>query len=347
MTKYQEFILKKFKNYIWPEIEIKNECNKVDSSFKLNPTQRFVSNYIQPTNENGILLWHSVGSGKTLSALAILRNFEKQGYNTLWVTRKSLKKDLEKGMKFIQLKKPLTVLSYKQFSNLILLKTKIYDYLLERARKLDKNTNDPLYKTILIIDEAHKLYGDDLLAQESHDIKIIENMLYNSYKNTLKNRCKLVLLTATPILDEPEDIIKLLSLLIVNEKDRFDINTFKNEYLTNSGTFTSNGLQKFKLKTQDLVSYIDMSKDPRKFAQVNYQEILVPISAPSFDNILKNGKKECEDTFKYCTELGIPVSKCNAIKTKCLKELNTYKNIAKNYKYQSLNLESKCKFKIV
>ena len=37
---------------------------------------------------------------------------------------------------------------------------------MERAKKSNPQTNDPFYKTIVIIDEAHKLYTKDLKTQE-------------------------------------------------------------------------------------------------------------------------------------------------------------------------------------
>ena len=78
-SQFQKEIYEKFKKYMWPEIKLENQCETTNTNFELNPTQEFVSRYIQPTTKNGMLLWHSVGSGKTLSALAIVKNFEKQG----------------------------------------------------------------------------------------------------------------------------------------------------------------------------------------------------------------------------------------------------------------------------
>ena len=50
-------------------------------------------------------------------------------------------------------------MSYKQFSNLLVGKNKIYDIL-----KTRNGSEDILRKTLIIIDEAHKLYGGDLKA---------------------------------------------------------------------------------------------------------------------------------------------------------------------------------------
>lgn len=342
---FQKEILNKFKKYKWSIPDFKNGCienSKKQDIFTLNDTQNFVSSYTQPSNPNGLLLWHSVGSGKTLSAVAILKNFEKQGYNTLWITRKTLKKDLQKALVLLPLKNHLTVISYKQFSNIIKIKGKLYEQLLERARKINKNTDDPLYKTIIIIDEVHKLYTRDLKPQEMHDIHLIQQMIFNSYKNEgHKTSCKVILMSATPITEDPMEIIQLFNLLITNPKNRFDINKFKDIYLNSSGNFTKKGIEMFQNNIKDLVSYIDMSKDPRKFAQVEYTEILVPLSVPSFSKVLLE-PSTCKKDYDYCKSLNLNVKECVFIRDKCLKNIEKYKKILKNNKYQSSILKSKC-----
>ena len=348
MSSYQKDIYKRFKKYTWGKQILENECIvKKNKEFILNPTQKFVSLYTQPSTPNGILLYHSVGSGKTYSALAILKNFEKQGFNTLWVTRKSLRSDLQKSLSVFPLKNPLTVISYKQFSNIIILKTKLYYSLLEKAHILNPNTDDPLFKTVIIIDEVHKLFTTgDLLAQETHNIETIKNMIYNSYDSNKihKNKCKIILLSATPITQDPLEIVNLFNLIITKPEDRFDIPSFKKDYLTSYGYITSEGIVKFKNKIKDLVSYIDISKNPNKFAQVIYKEILIPISVPNFQNILESGNEKCHDTYKYCKQLKIQDKDCQKIKQNCLKEVAKYKTLAKEMMYQSIALNNRCNF---
>jgi hypothetical protein len=46
-----------------------------------------------------MLLFHSVGTGKTCTAIATATtSFEKEGYNILWVTRHTLINDIWKNM---------------------------------------------------------------------------------------------------------------------------------------------------------------------------------------------------------------------------------------------------------
>lgn len=347
----QNNILSKFKNLKWDDPKKKNACDFISKKTKsdkltLNNTQKFVSQYLKPSNPNGILLWHSVGSGKTLTAVATLKEFEKQGYNTLWITRTTLKKDLQKALDMLPLDKKLFTLSYKQFSNIAKRKGANYKFLIERAHTLNKNTDDPLYKTIVVIDEAHKLYTKDLKPQEMHDINAIQKMIFNSYDSS--KPCKIILMSATPITSDPLEIIKLFNLIIEDDVNRFDLKDFKKSYLNEKGEFTDIGKEVFQDRIKDLVSYIDMSKDPSKFAQVEYNEILVPISSPEFDIGFLENPNICEDEYKYCRKiLELPVLTCKKQLKECKSTISKNKKFYKTAKYQSKLMYERCGIKII
>ncbi len=354
MTSYQKEILKKYHKYKWDKPIVENLCEDPSGSSgttkkgptKLNQTQEFVSKYFNPEHKNGILLFHSVGSGKTLSAIAIMNQFEKLGYNTLWVTRTTLKKDLYKGLEMLPLKHNLMTVSYKQFSNIGKFKGELYKKLMNKAHKLDPKTNDPLYKTIVVIDEVHKLYTKDLKPQEMHDISKIESMIFKSYNNSGDNHTKVVLMSATPITENPLELIHLFNLIIEEPKDRFDVSSFENKYLDKQGKFTKESRGKFQEKIKGLVSYIDMSKDPRKFAQVRYQEVLVPVSIPEVGvDDFEERKFDCETTYRFLLEF---VGKEYALQHKrdCMAQIKEDKKRLKNTKYQSMMLKKKCGFDI-
>lgn len=339
--------LEKYKEYKWHVPNLINECTEPSKDtikdVILNNTQAFVSKFIQPDKTNGMLLWHSVGSGKTLSAIAILKNFEEKGYNTLFVTRTTLKGDLQKALNMIPLSKKLTVLSYKQFSNIGKKSGNLYKFLLEKAQAISKNTTDPLYKTIIIIDEVHKLYTKDLKPQEMHDIRLIENIIHESYSYSQRNACKVILMSATPITENPMEIISLFNLIIRKPKNRFNLNTFKDMYLKEDGYFSDEGKRSFQDYIKDLVSYIDLSKDPRKFAQVKITEILVPVSKPEKLKLID----DCDDIYKTCINvLGIQVKDCKEDLQKCKGNIRRDKKNYKESKFQTRLLEEKCNIKL-
>ena len=305
------FIRKNYKEFKYPPIKIENKCidekstNNQISSSKLvtfSPTQEFVRNYFQPTSAyKGLLLYNGVGTGKTLTGIATATSsFEQEGYTILWVTRHTLKSDIWKNMfnqvgnvplreklrKGLELpenisnpmaylsKNWMRPISYKQFSNMLLGKNEIYKEITKR-----NGTKDPLRKTLLIIDEAHKLYSPTVPIQERPNMKIFEKMIQNSYIKSRKNSVRVMLMTATPYTESPMEMIKLLNLFKL-ERFKFpaEFDDFKKIYLDEQGHFTNKGLIKYKNKISGYVSYLDRSNDVRFFAHPIIENILVPMT---------------------------------------------------------------------
>ena len=313
---FQKSLNTKFSKFKLEKPRFKNKCLTGETFTGLTPTQEFIASYYDTTNPDGLFLHHSVGSGKTLTAVNLIKKFEKLGFNTLWVTRTTIKKDLDKALDMVPLKGNLTVLSYKQFSNVGKKKGLIYDKLLKRAKKLQSSTDDPLYKTILIIDEAHKLYTKDLKPQEMHNIKKIEEVIHHSYSKSLKNRVRTVLMSATPITKDPMEMVKLFNLLIVSSKMRFPDNMkeFKRDYLQDDGLFTIDGVVKFQNTIKGILSVYDTSTDPGKFASKTVKNIFVEISQDESEP----HKKFCERSLKNCkSNQYIPNSVCIRDNKKC------------------------------
>ena len=105
--KMRDFIKSNYynKNFIWDKIKVVNKCVSNTSNeqkshkIDLNPTQKFITKYFSPLSPyKGLLLWHSVGTGKTCSGVSIASEFEKYDYNILWVTRTTLKSDVWKNI---------------------------------------------------------------------------------------------------------------------------------------------------------------------------------------------------------------------------------------------------------
>jgi superfamily II DNA or RNA helicase len=240
-----------------------------------------------------MLLWHSVGTGKTCTAIATATStFEKQGYTILWVTRTTLKNDIWKNMfdqvcheivklkienegivipsnnsdrmKLLSKSWRVRPMSYKQFSNLVSKKNQIYETMVKINGK-----EDPLRKTLLIIDEAHKLYGGgDLSSIETPDMVALHASLMNSYVMSGKESVKLLLMTATPIQTDPMELIKLVNLFkMPNEQMPNNFDVFSEEYLNDNGLFKPEGLHKFRNEITGYISYLNREKDARQFSQ--------------------------------------------------------------------------------
>jgi hypothetical protein len=309
----QGFIRKNYKDFKYPPIKIENKCVEESTQDKgdaakdnklvtFSPTQEFIRNFFQPSSAyKGLLLYNGVGTGKTLTGIATATSsFEQEGYTILWVTRHTLKSDIWKNMfkqignmsirekvrKGFKLPENITnpmdflsknwmrPISYKQFSNMLLGKNEIYKEIIKR-----NGTKDPLRKTLLIIDEAHKLYSPTVPIQERPNMKIFEEMIQNSYIKSRKNSVRVMLMTATPYTESPMEMIKLFNLFKLERfqfPTKFD--TFKDEYLDDQGHFTNKGLTKYKNRISGYVSYLDRSNDVRFFAHPIIENILVPMT---------------------------------------------------------------------
>jgi hypothetical protein len=316
----RKYVREVFGKYKWDNVTMENQCievakDKGDKAIMFSPTQEFLRHYFTPLNPiKGMLIWNSVGTGKTCSAIAAATTaFEPEGYTILWVTRTTLKNDIwknmfdqvcherirmegiivpdeqKKRMRLLSKSWSIRPMSYKQFSNLVSKQNSFYKALVKKNGEAD-----PLKKTLLIIDEAHKLYGGaDLSSLERPDMVALRNALMNSYAVSGNNSAKLLLMTATPITQDPLELIQLLNLCKPPEQQMpTDFATFSEEYLDETGAFTYDGEKDYLNDIAGYVSYLNREKDARQFAQPIIKDVFVPIAnAQSLALIDKYDKK--------------------------------------------------------
>ena len=318
----RQYIRKYFSDTAWGPAKMENLCEEANATEKVNatvktggvggqlitysPTQEFVRRYFTPQAPvKGMLLWHSVGTGKTCSAVAAATSsFEPQGYTILWVTRTTLKNDIwknmfdqvcsevikrriqneglvipddsSKRMKLLSKSWKIRPMSYKQFSNLVSKDNNFYKTLVSINGK-----EDPLRKTLLIIDEAHKLYGGGdavLSSAERPNMAALHSSLMNSYTVSGQDSVRLLLMTATPITDNPIELIKLINLCkpsAMQLPDEFP--TFSESFLNMEGHFSEQGRKIFLDEIAGYVSYLNREKDARQFSQPRIQYIMTPV----------------------------------------------------------------------
>lgn len=282
---------------------IKNKCffDKT-ATLKLLPIQSFIKDYVKNNynDTKGLLLYHSVGSGKTCTSVATVSEIEDKLTSVLWVTRSTLKQDMWKNVvekschiKIKNLKLPenisskkalftkttkkkwLPPMSYRSFNNMFSQKNNK----LRKEMEKRNGKEDILRNTFIIIDEAHNLFNpEDMNALERVNFEQIKSAIYNSYTQSKNNSCKLLLLTATPINDSPLQLFKLLNLLIPKQSDRLPDNEkdFINTYIDKkTKTLQQNSINDIINKTKKIVSYIDRSKDKNYFTQKIFKPQLI------------------------------------------------------------------------
>lgn len=391
LEKMQEYIKKNFNDFKYPALVLENKCvsgvggGANGNIVSFTPTQDFVRHYFQPQSAyKGILLHHSVGTGKTCTAIATATtSFDVENYTILWVTRHTLKNDIWKNMfgqvcsidiqekiknglvlpnKITSKSKYISAnwiepISYKQFSNMLLKKNKIYNEMVKR-----NGAEDPLRKTLLIIDEAHKLYSPTVAKSERPNTRILEKMIQKSYEKSGADSVRIMLMTATPFTEDGMEMIKLLNLLREDDKIEADFGKFSNTYLDAGGYFTNVGLRQFQDKVSGYISYLNRSQDARNFAHPVIKNVFAKMSLekgvePSASGAsgssgakLKMSKADKDNMKEIKSELKELLKQEKALDIHDKEMKACIKMVATNYKTASKNIlsmrkegEKKCK----
>lgn len=196
MTVYPDIEDPDFEKKIFSKKEFND--TSIDKRYKkvysLEPSQRFIRNYISHlTHYNYLLVYHSVGVGKTLTAINVALNM-KGKYNTIVITKN---KNIEENFKR-QMPEDLSVsfISYRGVS----------------GKSIDTGLNykTGMKNTLFILDEAHNAVNNDAY--------IVLKDLFNKSKNI-----KVILLTATPMFDNVREIFEIANLLGANLPIRNEI----------------------------------------------------------------------------------------------------------------------------
>lgn len=253
--------------------ELKNNCN--DELFELAPHQIFLKNFVSKnTPYKSLLIYHGTGVGKTCTGISIAENFKDIYSNNnkkiIILASKNIVENWKNnilnpskgdnqctGNTYLSLinsksqlnKKPVTknminktinnyyeFYGYQKFANII--KSKMDDYSKtetgEKAEKLKlKAIKDYCSNRIIIIDEVHNIRNPE--KKLDHNVKDIVSIINKIV--TVSENLRLIMLTATPMYNNVNEIIWLLNIMLSNDK-RPTINEnsiFKDNKLTKSG----------------------------------------------------------------------------------------------------------------
>ena len=327
---------------------IESLCN--DDNFISRPIQRLLQAFISPnTPYNSLFLYHTVGSGKTCTSILIAQQFldyllkyKKQVHiiappaiqanfsDTIFNSNKDIYKlnnnrttqctnymyidiwnkylkeynnNIEKTERAMKAYKNIrfTQHGYISFNNSITKKNG--DFISPEDIK-EKYSN-----SIFIIDEVH------LIREEGNNFKGFE------YLFTHAENCKLLLLSATPMFNEPTQIIDIINLLLLNDKrptiqdsDLFDTdyNIINRDLLIKITT----GYISY-IKTINPVSFpIKLYPEDSKYVTLNKEQNNIEI----VDNNLGYNIVPCEITTKHFNIINklnlndlIPASQANTI----------------------------------
>lgn len=238
-TNFIDFINGKFDKYT-----ILNTIKKFDTpgvSTKLNSYQKLLSDFVNDENSiRGILVYHGLGSGKTLTSISVAENMERK---VIVLLPASLKKNFIKDLK-------LHVDKYRDDDSSDDLIKKKYTFISSNAwnssstienidieNKIDKIFGDeikrsvlfkkknPLDGKLLIIDEVHNLLVNIINPKSKNGIKI-----YNLIMEA--KDLKIIALSGSPIVKHPYESAILFNMLrgFIKEKADPKSNVSKEKY---------------------------------------------------------------------------------------------------------------------
>jgi hypothetical protein len=262
-------------------------ANKLCGSFETSLYQHFVSQYISyRTPYRSIMLYHGVGVGKTCSAItlseALLTPHNTNDEPMIWVIMpQSLKQSFKSQIfdidthTFKSVTNQCTGDNYVKllniyetsFNNKAKLNIEIKKIIKKRYRVFtydgfakymaENYSTRSVENKVIIIDEAHNVRSTNKKEKDSYValIKCLEEGVNN----------RLVLLSATPMYNEPRDILDLFKLMLINDKRddvlRKNMKTFNNAKLK----IDAGVISLIKRLSSNYISYLK-GKNPFTFA---------------------------------------------------------------------------------
>jgi hypothetical protein len=291
---YIRQITETFKQFEWAVPNVKNSCkDRAQGAVTYSKTQDFIRHYMTPRSPHkGLLINVDAGGGKTCTAVSLTTRFK----NVIWVAPKNIignvwrsmsndlcsgifrewvgnglnvPTDVKEKMEFLKAhgSRWITPLSYRQLGNAL---KRNPNQLGNTLRKRSEN-GDPLYETVIVIDESHLMYDGSLNANQLPPPGAIENAIQTSHGLSGNKSVKVVLLTATPS-GSPSIMFKQLNLLFQHTKDfpAFPTNAaaIMHEFKGDKGNVSGIGASRFLKRTMGLVSYLNAQTNASKFAQI-------------------------------------------------------------------------------
>ena len=238
--------------------------------------QRFLSGY---TPYHSLLIWHEVGTGKTLTSLSVAENMKQfqstralilvKGRNVERNIRYEIRKHFpyyvpiftDKKASLRQINERINA-SYEINTFRIFCKEIAFAFrndVPEQQKKDHKERIKAQYSNrVIIIDEVHNL-REEKGGQNVYDI-------LHQFLHTVDN-CKILLLSATPIKNSVEEFASIMNLILPLTK-QFNVDKFQDYYFPNKKDLDATKKAEFITHIKGYVSYLRQSKNQAKVIEV-------------------------------------------------------------------------------
>jgi superfamily II DNA or RNA helicase len=225
--------------------------------YKLQKPQLFVSKFInKKTPYKGLLVFHKIGAGKTCAAIRIAEEWDKK---VIVVLPASLI-----GNFYKELRSECTnenYISNKDREKLKDLSSNIYNKIIEKTHnKINKKYNIYSYNKFVDLLKKKEINFKDtlLIIDEIQNVISEHGEFYNIiYKNIIKapKSLRVVLLSATPIFDKPNEIALTLNLLRPNIELPIGNNFIETFITKQKKHYIIKNINLLKKLTRGLISY--------------------------------------------------------------------------------------------
>lgn len=207
---FPDWVTQRFRQY-----ELSNQPSTIpkDNTFRPFPYQQFLTAFMrEPSPYRGILLWHSLGSGKTCTAIQIAEGL-KDGRQIIIMIPASLRDNfIQKGI--------LYCADPRYVTNESLWRNK-YTFVSYNASNVRKQLEDigTLDNKVIIIEEVHNLVSritSSLIGNSKNGRYLYQRLM--TARNT-----KIIAMSGTPIINSPAELGILFNIL----RGNIEISVFK------------------------------------------------------------------------------------------------------------------------
>ncbi len=225
-----------------------------DTDLNIKKHQLSVANHL--VNNRGVIVVHSVGTGKTLSAIStaqclLIKNIVS---NVIVITPTSLQQNFISQAKMYGLSEEEIEDNYSFFT------------IQGMANAIENDDAPNPSKSLVIIDEAHNL-------------RTINGSRFDLIFKYIKKASKVMLLTATPLINYKHDIINLVAM--INGEKPLSVDKFEN-------MLDSVSQREFKNYVKDIFSFYikDSDKPDPNFPKKKILEIFLPMDKDYYKTYL-------------------------------------------------------------
>ena len=296
-----------------------NSCKR--GIFELSPHQLFLKNLLSNnTPYNGILIFHGVGVGKTCSGVSVAENFKdsenkiiilapekiQSGWkNTIYdpykednqCTANEYNYEEDKYEKNKERLKEKKIKEFYEMKGYLSFANSVKNYIEENTKHISQNNilerkkreieliKEKYSNKVLIIDEVHNIRSEESIIKSRDTILFIEKVI--KYSDNLK----LILLTANPMFNQPEEIVWILNMLLMNDNRK----TIHEEIKFNENNeLTEESIELINENSKGYVSYLRGENPitfPYRLYPINRDRILKTDKLDIFGNKVKNNEK--------------------------------------------------------